>query len=101
MTLSVDRLARLHLRLAAREPFEVRAFIQAPFESGRRNFQSVGSVNKVFHIQKPPHVTAHARAILVGHTLWRFNVYSNNALVLGAVNFGVYQLEAMVDCDSF
>jgi hypothetical protein len=56
---------------------------------------------EVFHVQNRPEMSAHFRAILVGHTLRLINEYTNNRLVLGAGYFGVNQLEAMVDCDSF
>src|SRR6185503_15375623 len=41
------------------------------------------------------------RAILVGYTLRLINKDTNNGFVLGAGNFRVHQLEAMVDSDSF
>src|SRR5436190_14201832 len=59
IALSADWLARLDFRLAAREPFEVSAFVQASFKSRRRYFQSVGSMNEVFHIQNRPQMDAH------------------------------------------
>src|SRR6185369_5149547 len=41
------------------------------------------------------------RAILVGYTLRLINKDTNNGFVLGAGNFRVHQLEAMVESDSF
>src|SRR5690348_8812532 len=41
------------------------------------------------------------RTILVGYTLRLINIDTNNGLVLGAGNFRVHQLEAMVDGDPF
>src|SRR5262245_37154550 len=59
IALSVNRLALFHLRLAARETFEVSSFVQAPLQSRRRYFEGVGSMNEVFHIQNRPQVNAH------------------------------------------
>jgi hypothetical protein len=41
------------------------------------------------------------RTILVGYTLRLVNKDTNNGFVLGAGNFRVHQLEAMVESDSF
>jgi hypothetical protein len=101
IALAVNRLARLHLRVAAGEAFEVGALVKASFESWRRNFQSVGSVDEVFHVQNRAEVNAYFGAILVGNTLRLINEYTNNRLVLGTGYLGVHQLKAMIDCDSF
>ena len=101
VSLSIDGLPRFQLGLTARESFEVGALVQTSFESRRRYFQRIGRVNEVFHVENCPEVDADFRAILVGHTLRLVNEYTNNRLVLWAGNFGVNQLEAMIDCHSF
>src|ERR1041385_3211761 len=101
VALAVDWLARLHLRVAAGEAFEVGAFIKASFESRRRNFQRVRRGDEIFHVQNRAQVHAYFGAILVGDTLWLINENTNNRLVLGAGYLGVPQLKAMVDCDLF
>ena len=101
VALAIDRLARLHLRLAACKSFEVSAFVQAAFEAGRRYLQRVRRMNKIFHVENRSQVQADFGAILVGHTLRLVNEYTNNRLVLGAGYLGVHQLEAMIDCDLF
>src|SRR6185295_7986468 len=101
IALAVNRLPRLHLRVATGEAFEVGAFIKAAFEPRRRYFQGVGRVDEIFHVQNRAQVSTHFRAILVGDTLRLINEYTNNRLVLGAGYLGVYQLKAMIDCDSF
>jgi hypothetical protein len=58
-------------------------------------------MDEIFDIQNRPQMSAHFRAILVGYTVRLINEDTNNRLVLGAGYFGVNQLEAMVDCDSF
>src|SRR5207237_524619 len=90
IALSVNRLPRLHFRLAAREPFEIGTFVQAALKSRRRYFQSVGSMDEILHIQNGPEVSADFRAILVGYALRFVNEYTNNRLVLGAGYLGVY-----------
>jgi len=101
IALSVNRLPRLHLRVATGEAFEIGAFIKAAFESGGRYFQRVGRMDEIFHVQNRAQVRAYFGAILVGDTLRLINEYTNNRLVLGAGYLGVHQLKAMVDCDSF
>ena len=39
--------------------------------------------------------------IVVGHTLRLINKNAKDRLIVGAGNFNVHQLEAVVDCDSF
>ena len=58
-------------------------------------------MDEIFDIQNRPQMSAHFRAILMGYTVRLINEDTNNRLVLGAGYFGVNQLEAMVDCDSF
>src|SRR5215213_5862534 len=101
IALAANRLSRLHLRVATGEAFKVRALVKPSFESRRRNFQCVRSVDEVFHVQNRAKVRADFGAILVGNTLRLINEYTNNRLVLGAGYLGVYQLKAMVDCDLF
>jgi len=101
IALAVDRLPRLNLRIATGEAFEVGTLIKASFESGRRNFQRVGRVDEIFHVQNRAQVHAYFGTILVGHTLRLVNEYTNNRLVLGTGYLGVHQLKAMIDCDSF
>src|SRR5689334_5883681 len=98
VALAVDGLARLNLRVAAGEALEVGALIKASFESRRRNFQRIGSVDEIFHVQNRAQVHAYCGAILVGNTLRLVNEYTNNRLVLGTGYLGVHQLKAMVDC---
>src|SRR6185369_7947025 len=100
IALTVDRLPRLELCLAACKPLEIGAFVEPPFESRRRYFEGVGRVYKILDVENRPEVNADFRTILVGHTLRLINEYTNNRLVLGAGNLCVNQLKAMVDCDS-
>src|SRR5215510_3457224 len=101
IALPINWLPGFHLRLAARETFEIGPFVQASLETGRRYLQSVGGVDEIFYIQNRPQMSAHFRAILVGYTVRLINEYTNNRLVLRAGYFGVNQLEAVVDCYLF
>src|ERR1043166_8616692 len=101
IALAVDRLPGFQLRVTTGEAFVVGTFIQTTFQPRRRYFQCVGSVDEVFDVQNRAQMRADFRTILVGYTLGLVNEDTNNGLVLGAGNFRVHQLEAMVESDSF
>src|ERR1700752_54948 len=101
IALAVDRLPGLQLRVTTGEAFVIGRLIKPTLQPGRRYFQCVGSVDEVFHIQNGTQVCADFGTILVGYTLRLVNKYTDNRLVLGACNFRVHQLEAMVDCHLF
>src|ERR1051325_7815314 len=98
VALHIEWLPRLRFCLAACETLEIGPFVQTSFESGRRHFQRVGSMDEVLDIQNRPQMSAHFRAILVGYTVRLINEDTNNRLVLGAGYFGVNQVRAAVDC---
>src|SRR5437867_301304 len=101
ITLSVNRLARLHFGVATCEALIIGAFVQAALKPGRRYFQRVRRMNKVFHVEDRAQMKTHIRAIIVGYTLRLINENTHDRLVFRAGDLAMNQLEAMVDCDPF
>src|SRR5262245_33489357 len=58
-------------------------------------------MNKILNIQNRAQMKTHFRAIFVGYTLRFVNENPNNWLIIGSGNFGMNQLESVVDCYPF
>src|SRR6185295_2780758 len=85
---------------SSREAFVVRPLVKPPLQTRGGNFQRVGRVNEIFDVENGANVKAHFGTILVSYPVWLVNKDADDWLVFRSSDFGVHQLQPMVDCYS-